>query len=161
MKTKEELQAIKARCDAAAAGPWTLTESWKIETLGEVASEDDFGYHDLCSSHHNTGRVLDSMEFVAHARTDIPALLAHIEALEAENAEMRDELISEYWDTILNLGTSSKHDERIPDGHYKSNCTQTFNFAAEQLIKAGVAELVDRGVGRNMTIRALGANDER
>lgn len=68
--TDKELAAIKARADAATLGPWIAKErayDWLIESRqGVIARVDPYP---------GVGA-----EFIAHAREDIPALLAEVEA---------------------------------------------------------------------------------
>lgn len=62
-------------------------------------------YCDACKSGHwerrrleipidarRDGHIQADAEFAAHARTDVPDLLAHVDALEAENRELREAL---------------------------------------------------------------------
>lgn len=63
--THDELQAIKARAEAATPGPWTFDiEDWKVVNAESqhASSEEDW-------------------QFIAHARTDVPALVAEVERL--------------------------------------------------------------------------------
>lgn len=71
----EELAAIKARAFAASAGPWSIETG---ELRDEVVS--DGGYHvaDLLIDEDGEEPTADAV-FIAHAREDIPALLAEIE----------------------------------------------------------------------------------
>jgi hypothetical protein len=75
--TSEEIEAIKARCEQATAGPWKsyiekrekISGSDFIQTAGE-----DF---------YLTGATEADQDFIAHARQDIPRLIAEIERLRA------------------------------------------------------------------------------
>lgn len=74
--TKEELQAIKARCEAATPGPWE-----------EVAESGEWW---IIGAHENANYVVDTsgtsqgnIEFITHARADVPALVAEVERLNA------------------------------------------------------------------------------
>jgi len=78
MLSKAELEEIAKRAEAATPGPW----------LPSVSSE---GGQSALGPHHEWDEAQDAMEkaendaiFIAHARTDIPKLLAHIAELEAE-----------------------------------------------------------------------------
>lgn len=81
--TKLDLEAIKARCKVATPGPWytSADDSNKIPKVF---------YEDL---HLRKRRALayglsnDDQEFIAHARTDVPALVAEVEILRAALAE--------------------------------------------------------------------------
>lgn len=83
METTErlDLSAIKARVEAASLGPWqweACTEDGMINEVGEVLSAGGM---------HTEGFVYVSdsdADFIAHARTDVPALLAEVERLRAE-----------------------------------------------------------------------------
>ena len=87
--TKEQLAAIRARANAATPGPWVWHE-------GDLLTEDNFsrqhssmfssvlhltddaqGVNDLVSWEYV--RSVEDAEFIAYARTDIPALLAEID----------------------------------------------------------------------------------
>jgi uncharacterized small protein (DUF1192 family) len=95
--TDEELQVIRARYEAATPGPWRVEHGrysgadWLIGSLG--TGYFDNGMHFV---HITTNRVRASelygnasvdAEFIAHAREDIPALLAEVERLRAELAK--------------------------------------------------------------------------
>jgi hypothetical protein len=71
--TDEELAAVKARCDAATPGPWQ--------------SEYDNCGNGGFSEWWNVGSGLMNEEadaaFIAHAREDVPALLAEIGRLKS------------------------------------------------------------------------------
>ena len=108
-----DIEAIRARCDAATRGPWTVVAltcpngdaivdsitgtgepqwcdygegegEWFTDSL--VLVETDMGVY---------GPTMPDAQFIANARADVPALLAHIEELEqelAENDRLRDAL---------------------------------------------------------------------
>lgn len=105
--SKEQLAAIRARADAATPGPWEWHE-------GDLLTEDNFsrqhssmfssvlhltddaqGVNDLVSWEYV--RSVEDAEFIANARADIPALLAHIDALEAERDALQ-QAVNEAWD---------------------------------------------------------------
>ncbi len=86
--TAEELREIAARAEAATAGPWTANEekssSYSVYKVPVAYGNAITGW----------GRVLQSREdatFIAHARTDIPRLLAHIDQQQAEIERLRQE----------------------------------------------------------------------
>ena len=81
------VDAIGARADAATPGPW--------RALGTGVRGGDHWYvvdstESIASIHANDGSDEDQRErdaeFIAHARTDIPALIARVRELEAELA---------------------------------------------------------------------------
>lgn len=89
MLTDEQLQEIEARCEAASDGPWAT-----------FPEEHDFIHQGRDKYGRLSASIMMEKEqckfaecsfswdavFIAHARTDIPALLAHIRELEAEKA---------------------------------------------------------------------------
>lgn len=70
----EQLAEIQQRCEAATEGPWTTEADGVINKI--ITPNCDFRTFD----HH----MPCNAEFIAHARTDIPALLAHAAALQAQ-----------------------------------------------------------------------------
>ncbi|WP_032376693.1 hypothetical protein [Rhodococcoides fascians] len=80
----EELAAIEARASAATEGPWT-TESDPTGTciyaIPLLAQGDGFVAQDL--------RSAPDAEFIAHAREDVPALLAAVRERDNTIARVR------------------------------------------------------------------------
>ena len=85
-----DLEAIKARCEAATPGPWAVANI----APGWAEDENDWcvvpGVVESCGS-DMCGPVVRSADaaFIASARTDVPALVAEVERLREE----RDDLI--------------------------------------------------------------------
>lgn len=86
--TDEQLAEIKARCEAATPGPWTNRRDRRVIRTTRYVSDviahvEQQPYNDYV--HFQNG------DFIAHARTDIPALVAEVErlreALRGERAE--------------------------------------------------------------------------
>ncbi len=79
MLTTEELATIRQRCDEAPPGPWHRAgdslDDVNGRTFGEAAGGFDTMAHDTWC---------DALDFLAASREDVPALLAHIELLQAE-----------------------------------------------------------------------------
>ena len=75
--TSDEIEAIKARCEQATAGPWKSF----IEKRDKFSGSDfiQTGGEDF----YLTGGTLADQEFIAHARQDTPRLIAEIERLRA------------------------------------------------------------------------------
>ena len=91
------LDAIKARCEAATPGPWAVAgkgvgaadddrRPWIIAPDGEA---DPWWVAMFETEVPNSDFGLENAEFAAHARTDVPALVAEVERLGAENGELR------------------------------------------------------------------------
>ena len=85
--TEEELAQIEARANAASPGPWTSFVEGRDHQSGddfirisELDAEDDM----YVSRHGNAGSRPPStadQDFIAHARQDVPALIAEIRRL--------------------------------------------------------------------------------
>jgi hypothetical protein len=89
--TDEQLAAIRARCEAATGGPWEVGHKCEIYTR-----------------HYQVGPIGDFWEpadarFTAHAREDIPALLAEVERLRAD-AELGRLVRGELYGLWINSG---------------------------------------------------------
>jgi hypothetical protein len=72
--TDEELQAIEARANAATPGPWEVFAEREVSTEHKA----------LMGCTHDGDGVFyerEDAEFVAHARADIPALVAEVRRL--------------------------------------------------------------------------------
>lgn len=80
--TPEELAAIEARTNAAMSGPWELDPP---ESRG-----DCFTVRKLTGT-YTIARImdLDNARFIWRARRDVPALIARVRELEAENEALR------------------------------------------------------------------------
>lgn len=95
--------AIKARCGAATPGPWVVSSEYASgvelgykpdheRTWGYGCSNDfvcdlnDGEYHE----YNNKAEQLANASFIAHAREDVPALLAEVERLRAENESLKN-----------------------------------------------------------------------
>ena len=78
--TDEELGAIKARLDAATAGPWRSMVEGRDHTSGSsfiMTGEGTTRRNDI----ELTGATVADQDFIAHARQDVPRLVAEIERL--------------------------------------------------------------------------------
>lgn len=81
---KLDLDAIEARAEKATSGPWINTfDNPPHPEFGYGISQSATSYPHavICLPHPNTGRGTfkpsrETANFIAHARTDIPALLA-------------------------------------------------------------------------------------
>ena len=73
--TSEERAAIKARAEAATSAPW---ETCDLDgRLGYVYSP---GLGDVVAGSATNAFLIEDATFIAHARTDVPALVAALEA---------------------------------------------------------------------------------
>lgn len=85
--TRPDLDAIRARCDAATPGPWR-PDSEQGHGRGVRAIASVAWCPVACAvgkESQSIGRrdASRNAQFISHARTDIPALLAYIEKLES------------------------------------------------------------------------------
>ena len=76
--TKEQLEAIKRRADSATRGRWNYDGSFVRSCFGDEME------HFICRIGDDLPYSRDdneNAEFIAHARTDVPALVAEVERL--------------------------------------------------------------------------------
>ena len=82
--TREQLDAIRARVEAATPGPWEAGTAFCCPDMGWI----DGPKRMVCPVHESAKRThtLDAndAEFIASAREDVPALLAEVERLTAD-----------------------------------------------------------------------------
>ena len=86
--TKEQLQAIKDRCEAATPGEWAYFRNKYDDYKLSVPLPDTNWTYPLVSLEPNQGQFIydnidNDLTFIAHARKDIPALIAEVERLTA------------------------------------------------------------------------------
>ena len=114
--TPAQLAEIEARTEAATPGPWAQMKGWSLEIVpaadadkglgASIYPSDDLKYAqpiakanfddftDPAKFSHRRVRKAESLAdaaFIAHSRADIPALLSHLRALEADNARLTRE----------------------------------------------------------------------
>ena len=87
-----DLDAIKARAEAATPGPWEARvwhgegmpyESWCVQKVSERGIRQDWIVHKI----HR-----DEAKFIAHAREDVPTLVAEVKQLRNEVELLRNVL---------------------------------------------------------------------
>lgn len=92
-----DLDAIEARANRATPGPWDAIGPYEVHVLAACDCEpegacgdcEDGGFAVCSFNEHMRERAFANFEFIAHARTDIPALIARVRELEAEVERMR------------------------------------------------------------------------
>jgi len=126
--TETDLAAIRARCEAATPGPWKvvkasrLTDRWGA-VWGHVGVETDFQCNrsDQAIFYSQGHCSPANAAFIAHAREDIPALLAALDARDAEIARLKKELKSIAKSAKLNSDPGSAHSCQISFGELLSS----------------------------------------
>jgi hypothetical protein len=93
MEVPMNLDEIQARANAATPGPWTYDEGCgyvEVPPCGTIEFKPGWerSVHFLARVHNNHVEGEDGLgfdgAFIAHARTDVPALIARVRELEAE-----------------------------------------------------------------------------
>jgi hypothetical protein len=77
-----DLEAIKARAEAATPGPWF------VDRGGEI-NDPYYSIPGVCRDRYGDNSLMvgsdrPTADFIAHARTDVPALVAEVEELRAD-----------------------------------------------------------------------------
>lgn len=80
--TEQQLADIAARTQAATNGPW-CTDSWEIYQGTEYEPGISQWIGETCRGTSSPEQDRADAEFVAHARTDVPALLDEVRRLRA------------------------------------------------------------------------------
>lgn len=79
------LEEIRAREKAATEGPWEWNaDEGCFESVAATTYVHEHGGYE-----RDFAQSTEDMDFIAHAREDIPALLAEVERLRAENAALK------------------------------------------------------------------------
>lgn len=112
--TPQELQGVRERAEKATSGPWAgpLYEpdlpdrGWWIGNGKVGMAEHAIG---VTVPALNRNAEADA-KFIAHAREDVPALVAEVERLSRDVADLRD-LATQRYDRLRELGLSP---EEIP-----------------------------------------------
>lgn len=90
---QEQLNAIKERVEKTTPGPWIVAPE-KCGPEGQsVYESDSFGWICEVGDPYPRGnnRPQENMEFIAHAREDVPALITEIERLREALSYYADE----------------------------------------------------------------------
>lgn len=93
--TPDDLAAIRARVEAATPGPWEVLGPYPNVHVGRCYEDDDGEELEflICQMETKAPKsgCLDHADaaLIAHAPTDLRALLAHVTAVEDENADLR------------------------------------------------------------------------
>ena len=118
---KPDLDAIRARCDAATPGPWKVQDhdGWYWVVVKDD-DEDDGWMPDAVFDDGSAGAEYAATckphdrEFLVAARTDIPALLAYIDELERING-VNNRIIVGLLSTIESMSTvDASYDDDEP-----------------------------------------------
>lgn len=79
--TNADLAEIKKRAEAVRSNNWWV--KYGYDESAEVNSGNGFAARNVCITQYTS-----DAEFIAHARQDVPALLAEVERLRADLAEL-------------------------------------------------------------------------
>ena len=85
---EDELAAIEARANAATEGPWEVEPHPDQPYLDKVVRHYGHLTDLLAQCFHTNGNAA----FIAHARQDIPALIAEVRRLRQELSDTNEEL---------------------------------------------------------------------
>jgi hypothetical protein len=132
--TEDDLQAIELRANAATPGPWAIVYDGSSDwSIGPQPDPQGLSVAGVWKSGWNDGNPPDA-EFIASARTDVPALIAEVRRLRAasesplrrydvvygEGRNRRRATVDAYSATDararMTEGTLIRHVEPNPDG---------------------------------------------
>ena len=106
-----DLDAIKARCEAATPGPWEVPAANVFRVLAPGAPHHNppqglcppYPWRVVVEASQNDPSAED-VAFIAHARTDVPALVAEVERLKAYIGAILDHGMTTWSDTSCGRG---------------------------------------------------------
>lgn len=115
--TEQQLADIRARADAATPGPW-CTDAWEIYQGTEYQPGLSMWIGETCRGTTSPEQDRADATFVAHAREDVPALLAEIQRLTDRVAELerpaveahRNEIRSSFTELIAQASQDHDHE---------------------------------------------------
>lgn len=81
--TEDELKAIRERADKATPGPWVGGDGEYDDVCAAIPNSNDNAVYLIIECMYK-----NDVSFVAHARQDIPALVAEVERLQKNNREL-------------------------------------------------------------------------
>ena len=98
--SRPDVEGIEARAKAATAGPWIEGQPGNFRIYGPANMGRQSGplFEGLGVNDNEILRA--NVSFVAHTRQDIPALVAYIGRLEAENQRLKTVVEAYYRDAI-------------------------------------------------------------
>jgi hypothetical protein len=124
------LDEIQARADAATKGPWEVANA--PEEIGKWVRrrwipEGDDRVHSQMIADRMLGRGGDAA-FIAHAREDVPALVAEVRRLNAKYGQLLDALAQNRAPVARGWGTCAEC-PRDPNGRtYPDRCANTARY---------------------------------
>lgn len=95
MITDDEIAEIEFRANHATPGPWEAYSAPCCPDMGGVDGPKD-RIMTACVGHYGHPALLTDAEFMAHARTDIPHLIAELQEARARVEEMQSSLVAEH-----------------------------------------------------------------
>ena len=139
--TPREFAAIEARANAASAGPWESDGDYSRAEISQTAGDwaTIVGTEEVGSGHLRENVLILSAadsQFIAHAREDIPALLAAVRERDNTIARVR-ELHVRNQDGSWTCGDWECEKCTLDDGHHGPVC-DTCSFSTDDDIVPSV-----------------------
>ena len=136
--TREQLDAIRARVEAATPGPWepsSDTLTWiHVEAHGLTVAE----CRTYLNRQHTDKQNDANAAFIASAREDVPALLAEVERLTAERDAIAKTAVQEWkdasgYDDLLAAYSSAGHERDLAQNRLEAwkSCLHCGNTRAD------------------------------
>lgn len=144
-----DLEAIERRAEKATPGPWSVPPPEKYGAPNHSYVEAPSGH--VAITHVNgiyrDGCVSDAA-FIAHAREDIPALIAEVRRLTAERDEAREALSECAAPFVLGRSGEPFDYERLAREFNRRQTVATKALGQKTLSEASRAALADYREGR-------------
>lgn len=127
-----DIDSIEARASAATEGPWWggADRRTRANAVGLVGRLDDRGTGNAIAVLAGVGmdRVADA-EFIAHSRTDVPALVTRVRQAEADRDEARAALAKARAEALARITEAAEYDP----GDQPTNSGAYFSIDRDEL----------------------------
>ncbi len=137
--TPEKLKEIEARCEAASEGPWRRDEVFLERT-------SVFGPMPVQLVIVDKVQFQSDAAFIAHARTDVPDLIARVKELEGLNERLKQEAQSHAYEAKAQRATVHECNQAVTQGTGEPADWHGANPVKDELsrLRARVRELEER-----------------
>jgi hypothetical protein len=132
--SEKDLNAIEARANAATPGPWSYATAYVNAGKEDIALlYSAFGDGTIDEFFPN---AINNAAFIAHARQDVPVLLAHVRTFYHELRQVRQELIQAYEEQTQVYRKSNMCQRHVYQGVLPENLRRFYRDVDQELTRA-------------------------
>jgi hypothetical protein len=136
---------IRERAEKATPGPWRHEDDHEGSTMGFVGAQHPeyptitTRIFDVCG---DSGQAYEDAQFIAHARTDIPYLLAEVSSLESQLKQAQEELAKWKYAAGRITNVSVKFSTKLSETLNRAESAESRLQAVSQALRSEI-ELAD------------------